>query len=237
MSPYNYCANNPVILVDPDGRVIILTGPDSGESASQLDAQTSFAFGVKLGADGKTLTCSGIALTKKDRALRRMIRDENVTVEMICRNDNNFNTKDGMKHTKYGGGFGGGFYDDENGAQATQLICPTKLANFDAQFNDNSYGETMLHEAAEAYAIGYLALETFGSFEGWGDANPKFNYAHNEANKIALGNVSDVERTDTYIGYVISIPTPTPKNHFNTTPSVNIGTRKVQVPSGKTRCK
>ncbi len=192
LTPYAYCANNPVILVDPDGRTIILTGSDSRAALEQLNAQTSFLFGLKLGADGKTLKATGIALTKKDRALKKMIKDKAITVELICQSDNEFETEHGIINSQAGGIYGGSKFDEEFGVWAKQYVSPSMLADFDARFQDDSFGETMLHEVAEAYAGGELALSNYCSYEGFGQYNSSYNYAHSEANKIALGTSCEI---------------------------------------------
>ncbi len=226
------------MLVDPDGMTFILTGPDVKDAVNQINARTSFAFSVSLGKDGRTLEYHGIALSKKDRLLKKMIKEEFITFEMVCRNDNRFPLPNGSFLTsENGAAFGGVEFEEEYGAHAIQYICPRMLEDFDAQFNVYEYGETMAHESAELFESGKKGLDDGASYTGYGDKNPIYNYCHNKANKIALANVSEVETTNKYKGYEISIPTPTPKNHFNNIPSVKIVERKVGVPSGKTRCK
>ena len=153
MSPYTYCANNPVQLVDPNGREVYVNGNASDEVVLQINNQTSKGFCVSLDADGK-MTYEGTARTKIDKLIQEAIDDENITVNILADNSNAF----GLITTGSGGAYMGNDYED--GKVCTdQYVVPSMLAEYDKSVGDNKPGLTMIHELAESYYGGQIAME------------------------------------------------------------------------------
>ena len=83
-SPYVYCADNPVKLVDPNGEDVWITGDEWELAFKQLKSSTN----LKLSRDSKTgkISYSGEVKTESDAKLQEALDDNNVHVR-ISAND------------------------------------------------------------------------------------------------------------------------------------------------------
>ncbi len=181
LSPYVYCANNPVRLVDPNGEEVYILGDDVAAALEQLQNQTNLK--LSIGADGK-LSCEGSAETEIDMLISQSIDDENITVNLITGKGKDFGDGNVIN---CGGGYGGNYYDD--GKVCTeQFVCPSNLANLDMLVGDNKTGLTMVHELAESFYGGEIALSEKRSSPQSRYENSTYPRAHKKANKIAGGD-------------------------------------------------
>ncbi|MDD2344764.1 MAG: hypothetical protein PHY85_01305 [Bacteroidales bacterium] len=197
LSPFAYCGNNPVMLVDPDGREIWITGDAAGETFSQLQNKSNLKLSIN--SEGK-VEAKGIAWTKADRMIKRASKDQNVKVNIEAKKENSFTWQDGATlPTESGGGYGGN--EVENGkVNAFQKVVPSMLSEFDNSVGDNVAGTTMLHELAESYYGGKIA-QNEGSSPRQGIVGSTYDRAHNKANNVALGNRGQRIRRDECVDF------------------------------------
>ena len=177
LSPYTYCADNPVRLVDPEGRDVYFVGDDNDRAIEHLQNHNE---------EGK-LEYAGTPKTKIDKMLVAAIDDEDISVFITTDKSNSF----GGISSETGGAYMGNFF--ENGKVCTdQYVCPSMLEKFDKSVGDNKPGLTMIHELAESYYGGKIALERKHSSPHAGISGSTYNEAHLLANQIVIGNKGPV---------------------------------------------
>ena len=173
--------------MDVDGREYIPVGDEDAKAAavSQIQNQTNLHVYIDkygyLRADGK-------AKNKIDRFLQKSCNDESVQAYINCDNGNSFQWSDGsLRGTQYGGGYDGN-YLWESCAVARQCVSPRMLAEFDASVGDSKPGLTMIHELAESYYGGKIALKTGKGSPMAEIAGTTYHRAHWLAGRVVYGS-------------------------------------------------
>ena len=165
ISPYAYCAWNPVKLVDPDGREIYLIGSNE-DVHKALAMMNNWVNKIKftVDKDGK-VGIEGKPKGKFEKFLAQIVSDQSVTINLTINNSDD----------EYGGSFDGNSFSTEekdhvNAFQTLYLPSAESNDSFDPYT-----GRTIWHEITEAYWGGKNTLWTCK------EAKPAYRNEANEA--------------------------------------------------------
>ncbi|MDD4210283.1 MAG: hypothetical protein PHI52_08115 [Bacteroidales bacterium] len=189
ISPYTYCANNPMKYVDPTGKTVVITGDEADGALADM-ASKSKNLKFEMNSYGKVSIIGGKAKTKEEKYMQKMINDQDVTVNI--RATNNETTSSG-EFFDIGACMGNKVEKDANGnvthVNAYQEYNVNKGRFLDGQVN--TPGDMIWHEIAEGYEGGKISMITgISEKPAFDNGKPNIFYddAHGRANLFFLGD-------------------------------------------------
>ena len=169
ISPYAYCAWNPVKLVDPDGREVYINGEQADRVVERI--QTSKMKITRDPETGKLSVDIGEYkrrnLSKEEKLIYDAINSENITIQVTAtathKARDNKNGKlvdayygdDGKSYGTLGGSFHGAKYSEQDG-----IACAYVRNFMDVDLLDkNGFNQAVPHEISEQYLLGKMAIK------------------------------------------------------------------------------
>ena len=185
ISPYAYCAWNPMKLVDPDGKEVYIAGSQAEEAVECL--QTAKMQVSRDSETGKlSVTFRGghqlENLSDEEKMIFDAISCTDITINVQAErasteyeDKNSIKGRDGFRYETYGGAFLGTEYSEEGGGHAN-TYCRINLELMDF------YGNNQLvpHEVSEQFLLGKKTLEGRSGIPlaRSDQENPEYNECH-----------------------------------------------------------
>jgi len=174
LSPFVYCADNPIMLIDPTGMSteVVVCGPDADNVVAALNASSSLK--ITKDQNGK-LSATGKAKSANDKALLEAIKSPDVVVNVETTKSEQYKASDGS--TQW---FLPSSLDASNILPNGQSEVNTQL-NFEGASKisglvGEKVGETISHEIKEAFAFGIM-------FKGQSRNDANYTTSHNKASE------------------------------------------------------
>ena len=199
MSPYAYCAWNPVKLIDPMGDSLKLVGTDDCKKAalSQMKSKTNnltFSY-----SDDGTVSYSGNPKTEMEMYMASILDNENILINLEVQ-ETNYNPKGNLK--KGGGFYGNQISDDGITINTFQAINVLASKKYDRLCKNK--GNMIWHEIAESYEGAVISLrnKTNATPARIGSYNTIYTAAHYNAGKFFPGTIKcDIFSSFTYLSH------------------------------------
>ena len=177
LSPFVYCANNPVKVVDPNGDSVIVTG---AAADSYIEGLNTINLTFSRNESGY-VSYQGTPTTSLEKYLVSAIDDPNIFVNICAENTCTIDNVGGVPGDMQtaGGSFLGTVHD--NGiVNAYQQVNPGIMAQIG---NDIGVGRGMFewHELTESYEAGKISLDYKYSSPRAGVVGSVYNAAHDRA--------------------------------------------------------
>ena len=204
ISPYAYCAWNPIKLIDPSGDTIVLKG-DAKLIQSAIEYMQHRTENLKLDVDKNgVVSCSGDPISDEEKYMQEIINNEQINVNIILQK--NSKIKDNIE--MYKGGCdafdGSDVYKNNNGilkANAIQYVNVPAMMSLDP----SKSGDLMWHAVSEAFEGGRMACD-LGHSVRYRDIDYQYVYqiSHSKANYYFCGNISGFGFDHNRIVYTIN---------------------------------
>ncbi len=223
ISPYTYCANNPMKYVDPTGKTVVITGDAADNATSTLSTKN-----ITVSRDEKTgkLSVEGKAKTRDERLLVRAINSTRVRINVTANNSDVIRKdENGNEIRSNGGSFDGNTVfrgvpnyrktiDGQNKeaafAIANQFVTMDGLKK---NFYSSDFGAVITHEITEAFFGALISIKT-GKEAGpamHGQFNPIYEKAHQKASTCPLPKPKEEKNDNTIL---LPLPSPNPFRIF-----------------------
>jgi hypothetical protein len=142
VTPYAYCLNNPIKLVDPNGMEVIITGDQAQAAFSSLQEGTNLTLSIDK--NGK-VTADGDVVNDNDQQLLDAINSQDVTVNIDASDQNS------------AGEYHGTTYDaGTNTASSSMHVDVKELGSLE---KSGAAGSGMMHEVTEGHQMGLIAIK------------------------------------------------------------------------------
>ena len=181
LSPYAYCAGDPVNLVDPDGRKIKITGKLYQEALNGL--QCISGLELDLDKDNYLFIKNDLDNTGKYDNIESELLAKIINDNSICVNLRTLNTQEieqDINDYVLGGSFNGNLYDkNSNVVYTLQTVDPIILNNISSVYSKP--GADLLHEVSESYEGALIAKEESRSINNSKEDSFYYKKAHERA--------------------------------------------------------